>query len=379
MPDLRVSDIITGYGSPPRVLVVDDEPHNRMLLNRILTPRCQIFEAADGPQTLKMVEAEPVDLVLLDIMMPGMNGLEVLEAIRGMPATADLPVILISALADNEDIVRGLQKGANDYVAKPFDVDVVSARVDTHIQLKRMMDIQKQALAELQTAQQMKDRLFRIASHDLKSPLSNVRMAELLLREFVNDDPTAIDILDTLRTTVGNMNAVIEDFLGVARIQSAGIDVHLEPVTVQEAVMQVVASYTMAAENKNIALQVRDLPGMMRADPARLAQVLSNLLSNALKYSPQQTTVTLWSEASGDAVRISVADQGPGIPENERQRLFTEFGRLSNLPTGSETSTGLGLWIVKHLVNLQNGTVGVDNPTEGGSVFWVEFPTAESV
>jgi signal transduction histidine kinase len=165
----------------------------------------------------------------------------------------------------------------------------------------------------------------------------------------------------------------------VARIQSAGIDVHLQPVSVQEAVMQVVASYTMAAENKNIALQVRDLPGTMRADPARLAQVLSNLLSNALKYSPQQTTVTLWSEASGDAVRISVADQGPGIPENERQRLFTEFGRLSNLPTGSETSTGLGLWIVKHLVNLQNGTVGVDNPAEGGSVFWVEFPTAESV
>lgn len=362
--------------STPHILIADDEPVNRLLLTRVLSPRCHVSEAGDGAQTLELLENQVFDLVLLDIMMPEITGLEVLEHMRARPGTMDVPVILISALSDTRDVVHGLRMGANDYVGKPFDIDVVSARVDTHIKLKRMMDVQKQAIAELEAAQQMKDRLFRIASHDLKSPLANVRMAETLLRGFVNSDPTALDILDTLNSTVQHMNDVIEEFLDVAASQSAGIDIHIEPVNLQEVILNVVAQYSLIAEKKDIALQVQELPGAVLADPARLAQVLSNLVSNAIKYSPPRTTVSIWLEFPDGRVRTCIADQGPGIPADERARLFTEFGRLSNRPTGGESSTGLGLWIVKHIVTLQNGTVGVECPPEGGSIFWVEFPAA---
>ncbi len=377
-PEPALTSMNALFGSSPRVLVADDEPVNRVLLGRVLMRTCQVTEAADGTQALNLLENEPFDLALLDIMMPGLTGLEVLEHMRASPRMADVPVILISALSDTRDVVRGLKLGANDYIGKPFDIDVVSARVDTHIKLKRMMDIQKQAVAQLEAVQQMKDRLFRIASHDLKSPLANVRMAEALLRGFVNDDPTALDILDTLNSTVRHMNGVIEEFLDVAAFQSAGIDIHLEPVPVRETIMNVLAQYSMAAEKKDIALEVGDLPGVALVDPARLAQVLTNLLSNALKYSPAHTTVTIWSQDHNQRVSIFIADQGPGIPVDERARLFTEFGKLSNRPTGGESSTGLGLWIVKHIVNLQNGSVGVECPPEGGSIFWVEFPAAAS-
>jgi signal transduction histidine kinase len=120
------------------------------------------------------------------------------------------------------------------------------------------------------------------------------------------------------------------------------------------------------------------IPGVICADRQRTTQVLNNLLSNAIKYSPRGSTVTIWAENSEQSVHILVADQGPGIPAEERSRLFTQFGKLTTRPTEGENSTGLGLWIVKHLVTLQNGQVGVECPPEGGSIFWIELPAATS-
>ncbi len=358
------------------ILVVDDEASNRMLLQRVLMASHKVTPAETGEEALYLLSQETFDLVLLDIMMPGTTGLEVLERIRQTPEIAELPVILVSALSDTENMVKGLQLGANDYIAKPIDIDAVTARVDTQLQMKHMMDVYRQSIAELETAQRMKDRLFRIASHDLKSPLSTVVMAEALMRQMFGGDPTADDILDTLKTTVRNMNGVIEEFLSMAACQSGGIEVHLELIPVQSVVAEVVAEYTMVAQEKNIKLNVDDVPGDVLADKTRLKQILTNLLSNAIKYSPQHTTTTLWSEDFGDQVRIYVADQGPGIPEDEQERLFMEFSKLSTRPTGDESSTGLGLWIVKHIAALQNGTVGVECPPEGGSNFWVELPAS---
>src|SRR5690606_5767691 len=134
-------------------------------------------------------------------------------------------------------------------------------------------------------------------------------------------------ILDTLRLTTDNMNNVITEFLDMAATQSGSIDIHLELVSVQAAVLEVVAAYTIAAQTKGVMLVTGDLPGLVLADKARFSQILSNLTSNAIKYSPPHSTVTLWSEISEWAVRTCVADQGAGIPEAERQKLFTEFGK----------------------------------------------------
>lgn len=357
----------------PRILVADDEPANRRLLRRILERTAYIAEAADGQEALDLINSEPFDLVLLDIMMPGMTGLDVLQRIRREPRIADLPVILISALSDANDIVRGLQLEANDYIAKPIDIDVVIARVDTQLKLKMTSDLQKQAIAELEAAQQMKDRLLRIASHDLRSPLSNVRLVQILLREYVGDNPEALEILDTLQVTVDKMRGIIEEFLEAPAVRGTSIGVSLGRVPVAEVVGGVVAQYSRAAYDKAIALIPHDLPGTVIADRSRLEQALNNLVGNAIKYSPRETTVRLWSEQQGNRVRISVRDQGPGIPANERDRLFQEYGQLSTRPTGGEASTGLGLWIVKQMVTLQGGDVGVDCPPDGGSIFWVEL------
>jgi two-component system, sensor histidine kinase and response regulator len=360
----------------PHILVVDDEADNRRLLNRILSGTARITEAGDGRTALEYLSRESFDLVLLDIMMPDMTGLQVLEIIRGQPSTVDLPVVLISALSDTDDIVRGLQLQANDYIVKPIDIDVVMARVDTQLKLKQTSDLQKQAIAELEAAQQMKDKLLRIASHDLRSPLSNVRMVQILLREYVKDQPEALEILDTLQVTVDKMKGIIEEFLDAPKFQTTGIEIRLGHVEVAEIVAAVAAQYSRMAFDKNIAIQTQDLPGAVVADHARLEQALNNLVTNAIKYSPRDTVISLWSEIRGDRVRINVADQGPGIPIGERDKLFKEFSKLSTRPTAGESSSGLGLWIVRQMVNLQGGEVGVECPLDGGSVFWIELPHA---
>ncbi|MFN8376013.1 MAG: hybrid sensor histidine kinase/response regulator [Anaerolineae bacterium] len=359
----------------PQILIVDDELNNRLLLSRILRRLGSITEASSAREALELLQEEQFDLVLLDIMMPDMTGLEALEVIRNNRDTAHLPIILVSALSDNEDLVHGLQIGANDYIPKPFDIDVVYARVNTQLRLKMMSDDDKQVIAQLEAMQQMKDRLLRIASHDLKAPLANIKTIEVLLREYVSD-PQGVEFLEMLRSTINNMHSVIEEFLDMAAFQGGTLAVELAPVEVEQVVMDVMMHYCPAAQEKDIDIMAYALPGIVHADQQRLTQVLNNLVSNAIKYSPRRTTISLWSEIDEGRVRINVADQGPGIPANERDRLFKEFSKLSTRPTAGESSTGLGLWIVKQMVTLQGGTVGVDCPSDGGSTFWVEFPVS---
>lgn len=374
IPSDFTSTLLNAHESRATILIVDDEVVNRILLTRILKVQHQLVEADNAKLALAILERQSVDLILLDIMMPEMNGLEALTIIRKLPHTSQTPVILISALSQTADIVSGLHLGANDYITKPIDVEVVLARVETQLKLKRMMDLQRRVIAEFEASQQLKDRLLRIASHDLRSPLMNIHMVETLLRDSLADDPEAANLLDMLQNTVFYMNGIIEEFLDVAACQSGRIELQLREVAAHEIVIRVVNEFGVAAGRKDIVFDLGALPGSVYADPSRVAQILNNLVSNAIKYSPRGSTVTLWTEIGDAFTRFCVADQGPGIPENERDRLFTEFGKLSPRPTGNESSTGLGLWIVKHMVLLHNGAVGVDCPAGGGSVFWFDLP-----
>jgi signal transduction histidine kinase len=297
-----------------------------------------------------------------------------LRTIRATPEIAHIPVILISARADNNDIVRGLEEGANDYLIKPSSASVVQARIHTQVMLKQLMDEHRRVIEELLETQKMRDQLFRIASHDLKAPLTNIRLTEFLLRDIVGNNNEGQEILDSLVNNLDNMEGVIEKFLDVAAFQSGKIELDIQCVPIESAVLDVMMEYTVAAANKNISIEAAEFPGMVMADPKRLRQILSNLVSNAVKYSPKGSTVSIWSELLGEYVRINVADHGPGIPADERHLLFQEFGKLSTRPTGQESSTGLGLWIAKHLTTLQHGEIGVDSPADGGSVFWVMLP-----
>jgi signal transduction histidine kinase len=360
----------------PLILAVDDEPANLALLERLLKSQYRIMTVTGGQAALDMLAQAPFDLVLLDIMMPDMNGLQVLDVIRHNPSTADIPVILISALTEVRDITNGLEMGANDYISKPIDLDITQARVHTQISLKRLQDERKATIAKLEAAQEMKNRFVRMASHDLKSPLMSLRMIVALLPKKADLSPQMAELMDAAENSINTMQMVIEDFLDTAALQSDAQDIRLNSVKVGPVIRDLLVEHSVNSNRKNIALETDRIDGVIVADVFRFKQALGNLISNAIKYSPPDTTVRVWTECDSAHVQVFVADQGPGIPLEDQARLFTEYGKLSPRPTGGEASTGLGLWIVKHLIHLQHGQVGLISPPEGGSVFWIEIPSA---
>ncbi len=359
----------------PCVLIVDDEASNIAILDRLFRDTYRTVSTNGGQAALDLMAHETFDLVLLDIMMPSVSGLDVVKAMRKEPRTAELPVILISARMDENDIVEGLTIGANDYITKPFRLAELRARVRTQLTLKRLQDERRETISELREAHDLKDRFLRIASHDLKGPLSNIRLVHYLMRQQIEPESKLAELVATADSNLTTMQSVINEFLDLTALQSGKIDLRMDNVAVEPVMNDLLMQYRLNALKKDITVD-SNITGMVYADKARLSQALGNLVSNALKYSPRNSTINVWTEFNEDRVRICVGDQGPGVPDFERDRLFTQFGKLTARPTDGESSTGLGLWIAKHLTEIQGGEIGVDTLESGGSVFWIEMPAA---
>ncbi|MEM9953925.1 MAG: hybrid sensor histidine kinase/response regulator [Chloroflexota bacterium] len=361
---------------PYRILVIEDDVMLGEVIRDALKESYIVTLLEEGSRVVDILRNEPFDLVLLDIMLPDVHGLDLLQGIREDHSADDLVVIIMSALDDANTIVDGFEYGANDYIVKPVELSVMFARISTQLRLLELQRERKDYIEHLERGELLRKQLNQIASHDLKNPINNLRIAEGLLREELSKSKNLRLILNTIDVSLDMMEQIVESFLDVVAIQTNSIALKTDYVLMQDVINNALAQYELAADKKNITMMIGSSDGIVLADSGRMAQIAGNLVSNAVKYSPRGSNVHVWSEIIGDVVRLSVADSGKGVPESERHLLFTEFGQLSTRPTGGEGSTGLGLWIVKHLIELQNGIAGVDFPDTGGSIFWIELPLA---
>lgn len=371
------TDFAEPVDETPRLLVVDDEDINRELFKRIFSRDYQVTSVPTGEHALDALYEQQFDAVLLDVMLPGMSGFDVLRMIRERDETADLPVIMVSSRSQENDVVFALRLGANDYIGKPFSVEIARARVKTHVELKRMSDRRKQMIAELQEMREVQESFFRIVSHDLKGPLTNIRLGHSILRDTLSDQPDTLSLLDNLEMTVQDMQEMIRLFLDVSALQSGKLGVQYEPVSARDVLIHAAERMRFVAEKKGIKIAVLGAAGYAHADPRLLGQAVQNLLTNALKFSPAGSTVQLWGEVEEDAVVLHVLDEGPGIPPAERAHLFEMFRQLSPRSTHGENGHGLGLWIVRQLTELMGGQVTYTPPQEGGSMFNLILPMSE--
>ncbi|MBE2268144.1 MAG: response regulator [Anaerolinea sp.] len=358
------------------LLLVDDDATTLALLKRIFEQEYHLLLARNGEEALALLEDNAVDLILLDVLMPRMDGLTFLQILREEKHMTNIPVIMISANHDTRDVVQGLELGANDYIGKPMNPQIVRARVRTQLALKFNADRQTKMIDDLRYTQDFQNHFYSVLAHDLKGPLTNLRLGQYMLREFVEGKPEANTILDNLDLTLNSMLEMIHTFMDAARYQQGAYTVQTEPVSLRDVCTRVIEQYLPAARAKSICIEIEPDDFPVLADRVMVTQMFSNLISNALKFSDRGAHVHVWKERRDDKVRIHVLDHGPGIPLEERDSLFGMFSRLSPRPTGQESSTGLGLWIVKNLAALQHGEVGASFPPDGGSVFWFELPAA---
>jgi two-component system sensor histidine kinase/response regulator len=348
-----------------RLLVVDDNDLNREMLSRRLQRRgFEVVMAADGYQAMEQVENENFDLVLLDIMMPGISGLEVLENLRKRHTAAELPVIMATAKTQSEDIVSALNLGANDYVTKPIDFGVLLARVDTHLKLKNLF--------------KLKDDFLSMASHDLKNPLFViVCQAYLIATKVPVGAPMteeAMEMLDKIGIHAKNMQKIIADFLDFQAVEDGHLKLNQTPLDLAELGNRVVDNFQPYAAEKQIELSFQNCTPEQEAiiygDSGRLEQVVQNLVGNALKFNPASGKVSVEIHCRSRKIDFIVRDTGPGLSPQDLDRVFIQFGKLSRRPTGNETSSGLGLAICKKLIDLHEGEIGARNNPEGGACFW---------
>lgn len=349
------------------VLIVDDNENNRDILSRRLKrQKYNVSVAENGQEALEMVERQKFDLIILDVMMPGISGLEVLRRLRKTYSVADLPIIVATARDQSEDIVTALELGANDYITKPIDFPVALARIQTQLEVTQLSEL--------------KDEFIRMASHDLKNPLSVVLGLVRIIEKRVPPGqlmtPDAHDLLSKITKRALEMQGIIEDFLDFHALQDGRLSLVKVQTNLNEIAQEVVEGNRDYAMVKGIQLSLNmdaELP-RVNADADRVSQVVRNLISNALKFSPHGSAATVSTRRENAHVVLEVSDTGPGLTTEDLEKVFTKYSRLSNKPTGGEKSSGLGLAICKQMIDLHGGEIEVRNNPEKGASFWFKLP-----
>jgi two-component system, sensor histidine kinase and response regulator len=364
-----------------RILVVEDDRMNARIISSILRPEGFVTrEAISGEAALEAFGEFNPDLVLLDVVLPGINGFETCRRLKATNTGTSVPVIFITAKNQPDDIVEGLEAGGVDYVVKPFQPRETIARIRTHLHVRSLMEQQVRLIDELSKANAAKNHFLGIAAHDLRNPLTSIRG----LSEFMVDG-SAGELSDDHRAMIRSMHSattvmldLLNELLDISVIESGEMRLDLTPTNFADIVADAVFLNGITAARKQMKIAYRSLKPErpLMVDARKIRQVVDNLLSNAIKFSPPGTVITVEIIDHGDKQTVSVRDQGPGIPPDEMDVLFQSFGRTSVRPTGGEKSTGLGLAICRKIAEAHQGTMSAANLPTGGADFRLTLTAA---
>jgi two-component system, sensor histidine kinase and response regulator len=353
-----------------RILVVDDQPANLQIVGAALgNLGHEIIPAEDGPTALRRVALRQPDLILLDLLMPGMDGCQVCVKLKSNPEWQNIPVVFLSAADDKDLIVRALDSGGVDYITKPFNQAELISRVRTQLVLKAARDKLRQLAED-------KDELLGILAHDLKNYLGGMNVSAGLLSRQISrfNDDRVTQLAENIFRTSAQSLAFVKEFLANAAADH-GFSFTPASINLTEVAAATARQYEEAAQQKKITIHT-DLPEksvVAMADASALNQVLDNLVSNALKFSPPGKRVFLSVRTVNHHAECAVRDEGPGFSADDKARMFRRYGRLSARPTGGEPSTGLGLSIVRKLVLGMGGELLCESTEGHGAAFIVRL------
>ncbi len=361
-----------------RILVVDDDALSRRSVRAMLERGYYQVETAEGgEEALALLSTYQPELVLLDIQMPGMDGLEVCRRIRELPNGDLLPIIFLTA--DERPDVHSLAFRAkgDDFLRKPVLQGELIVRIRSLMRLKRLQAEVQEERDSLLDLQKQREQLFHFIVHDLKNPLSAIQMGLELMDGEEDRSPTSKAHLRRLRDTAQAMGRMIQDILDIGRAEQIGLDLRRTRVPLDTWIPGLIKEVEAQAQSRDHRLAwgcPADLA--VEADPAFLRRVLLNLLDNALKYSPSGSQTRIEAIPCGNGVRLEVRDQGEGIPEPMREQIFGKFVRLEEGGPGARSGSGLGLAFCQLVAEAHGGRIWVEDNLPRGSAFVLELPYA---
>ena len=358
-----------------RILVVDDQPGNLRVVGALLSRNgYQVLEAGTGHDALQIAREQLPDLILLDVLMPDMDGFQVLAEIKRDETLLRLPVVCLTAARDREQLLRAFDAGAVDYVTKPFMPEELLARVQAHIGLKLTRD-------RLERVARERQELVNLVAHDLKNPLSSIFFASDLLLTGQTRKERIPRYLQMVRDSAEDALGYIRRYLETqasARSQAAS-----EPAcaALHELAQWVEQRYALQLEDRGARLRVRAVAeqASVAIDPLVLRQVCENLISNAIKYAPGSDIDLSVQPGAPGYQQLRVEDRGPGIPASQQSSLFTPFFRVNPGDGANDAvSTGLGLSLARQIVGALGGELRYEDRDGGGACFVLELPEAEA-
>lgn len=369
----------------PTILVVDDNPTNlQVLLESLKRTGFKILVARTGESAIQQAEYGKPDLILLDVMMPGIDGFETCRRFKTLEAFKEIPIIFMTALTDTMDKLKGFQAGGVDYVTKPLQHEEVLARVVTHLTIRRLQQesreqhlLLQEKHAELQALNASKDKFFSIISHDLRSPLSSVLVGMRLLTDPQSrvSESEKDEILHDTRKTVEQLYSLLDNLLVWSRLQRGLMEYEPKPLDLQPLFERNATLFAANAEQKQITIrQTVTAPIFAFADTQMIDTVIRNLISNALKFTEAQGVITLSACQNDQSVEITVADTGIGMDAEAVAKLFRLDVRYNQLGTVGEKGTGLGLNVCKEFAEKNGGSIAVESVVGAGTTFRVTLP-----
>ncbi len=360
----------SGTGSG-RILVVDDQAANLRAVSTLLTRYgYEVLTASTGEAALELALAQVPDLLLLDMMMPGMDGFELLARIKQHPELTRLPAVFLTAAQDRELLLRAFDAGAVDYVTKPFMPEELLARVNAHLGLKLTRD-------RLERVARERQELVNLVAHDLKNPLSSVLFASDVLRHDGCKPERIPRYLEMIHESAADAIGYIRRYLETQAAHN-GKPQAVTPVSLRDVMAWLVERYELQLESRGMRLDVTAAQhdAAVAIDALVLRQVAENLISNAMKYAPGSVVELSIRSASPGFRQLYVEDRGPGIPPARQRELFKPFTRLAESDPADGLSSGLGLSLAKQILASSGGQLWYEDREGGGARFVIELPVA---
>jgi signal transduction histidine kinase len=361
----------------PVILVVDDQPLNGELLEAQLIPQgYEVIQAASGQEALEILTGRQVDLILLDVMMPSMNGFDVCRIVKRK--TGYLPVIMITALGSRDSRLKGIESGADDFLSKPFDSTELKLKVKNLLKMKSLYDKVENSYQEIKALDDMKDSLTSFIVHDLRSPLTGIMGYLGLLTMSKKLEKQDLAYVERATKSVKVMTDMISNLLDMAKMENNEVAINGEECKIEEILASAIKAMAPMISEKNIHLadKTSETIAWVKVQRDLIERIAQNLLSNAIHYTPERGNIQIESELAEKTktVLISVSDSGYGIPDEHKQKIFDKFATVETKEKRIRGSTGLGLTFCKLAVELHGGKIWVEDRPGGGSVFRFTLP-----
>lgn len=361
-----------------KVLLVDDsEATVKLLENLLKNAKFDTFSVFDGESCLENAKKFKPELILLDYNLPDIDGPKVCRQLKEDPKTKDIPVIFLTVSKGNSCLVKAFDAGASDYITKPFNFIELTTRIRTQVELKHAREKLTSLNNELELINGQKDEMLGVVSHDLKNPIAAIQsLAEILQMDNEWSPNEQEEVIENIRKSAVYMRGLVEELLDVNSITRGAISLKIDDFDWVDLAQSVINTNLSNATRKDQEIEFQcDSHSIPIVSDERVSfQIVDNLMSNAIKYSPPGKKIVVTLKEENNAITCSIKDNGPGLTEDDQKKLFTQFTKLSARPTAGESSTGLGLSIVKKLALALNGDVWCTSEIGHGSIFSVKVP-----